>query len=99
MAVPVILPKMEMSQENATITEWLAVEGETVRKGQPLLMVETDKVSVEIESPADGILAGIRFGAQETVPVTTVIAQILAPGEELGAVEDPDGQAVSLKTQ
>ncbi|HRX02649.1 MAG: 2-oxo acid dehydrogenase subunit E2 [Anaerolineales bacterium] len=99
MAVPVILPKMEMSQENATITEWLTVEGETVRKGQPLLMVETDKVSVEIESPADGILAGIRFGAQETVPVTTVIAQILAPGEELGAVEDPDGQAVSLKTQ
>jgi pyruvate dehydrogenase E2 component (dihydrolipoamide acetyltransferase) len=87
MATPVILPKLEMSQESATIMEWLVEEGDQVRQGQPLLVVETDKVSVEIEAPASGVVSGIRFGPQQTVPVTTVIAHILAPGEPLASDE------------
>ncbi len=83
MAVPVIMPKLEMSQETATVVEWLKQEGEHVEKGEPLLMVETDKVTLEIDSPASGILAGVRVGPQQVVPVTEVIAYILQPGEEL----------------
>ena len=59
MAVPVIMPKMEMSQESATVIEWLKHEGDPVEKGQPLLTVETDKVTVEVESPGPGILMGM----------------------------------------
>jgi len=83
MAVPVIMPKLEMSQETSTVIEWLKQEGEHVEKGEPLLTVETDKVTVDIESPATGTLAGVRAAPQEVVPVTQVIAYILQPGEEL----------------
>ena len=83
MAVPVIMPKLEMSQETATVIEWLRQEGEHVEKGKPLLTVETDKVTVDIESPASGILAGVLVETQQVVPVTQVIAYILQPGEEL----------------
>ena len=83
MAVPVIMPKLEMTQETATVVEWLKQEGERVEEGEPLLMVETDKVTLEIESPASGVLAGVRVESQQVVPVTEVIAYILQPGEEL----------------
>jgi pyruvate dehydrogenase E2 component (dihydrolipoamide acetyltransferase) len=83
MAVPVIMPKLEMVQETATVVEWLKREGDRVEKGEPLLVVETDKATVEIESPASGSLAGIRVKPGQVVPVTEVIAYILQPGEEL----------------
>ncbi len=83
MANPVIMPKLEMTQETATVIEWLKQEGEQVEKGEPLLTVETDKVTIEIESPASGILAGVRVAPQQVVPVTEIIAYILQPGEEL----------------
>jgi pyruvate dehydrogenase E2 component (dihydrolipoamide acetyltransferase) len=83
MATPVIMPKLEMAQETATVIEWLKQEGEHVEKGEPLLAVETNKATVEIESPASGILAGIRVKPEQVVPVTEVIAYILQPGEEL----------------
>jgi len=82
MAVPVIMPKLEMAQETATVVEWLKQEGEHIEKGEPLLTVETDKVTLEIESPASGILAGVRAEPQQVVPVTEIIAYILQPGEE-----------------
>ena len=83
MALPVIMPKLEMTQETATIVEWLKQEGEEVEKGEPLLVVETDKVTVDIESPASGILAGVRAGPADVVPVTETIAYLLKPGEAL----------------
>lgn len=49
MVTPVIMPKLEMAQETATVVAWLKQEGEVVEKGEPILMVETDKVTVEIE--------------------------------------------------
>jgi pyruvate dehydrogenase E2 component (dihydrolipoamide acetyltransferase) len=84
MPVAVIMPKLEMSQETATVIEWIVEEGDSVAKGEPLLTVETDKVTVEIESPASGVLAGVRVGLDEVVPVTETIAFVLQPGEELG---------------
>ena len=83
MAVPVIMPKLEMAQETATVIEWLKQEGDQIEEGEPLLVVETDKATVEIESPTSGILAGIRVEPRQVVPVTEVIAYILQPGEEL----------------
>ena len=83
MAVPVIMPKLEMVQETATVIEWLKQEGEHVEKGEPLLVIETSKVTIEVESPASGILAGVRVGPGQVVPVTEVIAYVLQPGEEL----------------
>ncbi len=85
MPTPVIMPKVDMDQEKATIISWEKKEGEAVKQDETLLTVETEKVAIEVSSPASGILAGIRFKPGEVVPVATVIAQILKPGETLPA--------------
>src|SRR3989442_7342251 len=75
------MPALGMSQETGTLLRWLVAEGQPVRQGQPLMEIETDKVTVEIESPASGVLAGVRALAGQEVPVGHVVAIILAPGE------------------
>jgi pyruvate dehydrogenase E2 component (dihydrolipoamide acetyltransferase) len=77
------MPKLEMSQETGTVIEWLKQEGEAVEKGEPLLTIETDKVTVEVEAPSTGILAGVTAQPQQEIPVAQTIAYILAPGEEI----------------
>lgn len=83
MAKKVIMPKFGMDQEEGTVSAWLKQEGDSVEKGEPILEVETDKVNMEVEAPADGILAGIKVGPGVTVPIGEVIAYILRPGEAL----------------
>jgi pyruvate dehydrogenase E2 component (dihydrolipoamide acetyltransferase) len=81
MATPVIMPKFEMAQETGTIAHWLKQDGEAVKKGEPLLEVETDKVVMEVEAPADGVLRGIRAAPGEVVPIGQPIAYLVAVGE------------------
>src|SRR5437763_12449133 len=81
MATDVILPALGMSQETGKIVQWLKAEGEQVAKGEPLAEIETDKATVEIEAPADGVLAHVSATAGDDVPVGRVIASILAPEE------------------
>ena len=81
MPVNVIMPALGMSQETGKLLRWLVAEGQPVRQGQPLMEIETDKVTVEIESPASGVLAGVRALAGQEVAVGHVVAVILAPGE------------------
>lgn len=85
MAKEVIMPKFGFTQEESQIVEWLVKEGDTVEAGDPLLEVTTDKVNMEVEAPAGGIVAGISAAAGDVVPVTQVIAYILAPGDVLPA--------------
>jgi pyruvate dehydrogenase E2 component (dihydrolipoamide acetyltransferase) len=75
------MPKFDMDQEDATIVEWLKNEGDQVELDESVLTVETDKVAIEVPSPASGRLAKISFGPGDVVPVTTVIAYILGKGE------------------
>jgi len=70
-----------MSQDTGRLLRWLVAEGQPVTKGQPLMEIETDKVTTEIEAPASGLLAGVRVQAGEEVPVGQVMAVILAAGE------------------
>lgn len=95
MPTPFIMPKFDMDQENATILEWLKDEGDQVELDEPVLTVETDKVAIEVPSPASGRLAKISFSPGDVVPVTTVIAYILGEGE---TVEDlPENAALTQK--
>lgn len=82
MATPVIMPKFGMAQEEGTIIRWLKQEGERVEKGDILLEVQTDKVDMEVEASAAGVLRDVRYGAQATVPVTTVIALLASEADE-----------------
>ena len=59
------MPALEMAQETGKLISWLKKEGETVAKGELLLEVETDKAVMEIESPGDGVLAGVKALAKD----------------------------------
>lgn len=83
MAAEVIMPKVDMDQETGTVARWLKNEGDIVRQGEVILEIETDKVAIEVEAPADGTLRGILVKEGETVPIATTIAYILQPGEKL----------------
>ena len=82
MATSVIMPALEMAQESGRLVSWLKREGESVTKGEPIMEIETDKATVEIEAPDSGILGGVLIKENDEVPVGQIIAWILAPGEE-----------------
>lgn len=81
MATEIILPALGMAQDTGKIVRWLKSAGEPVRKGEPVAEVETDKATVEIESPASGVLADVRGEVGEDIPVGQVIAKVLAADE------------------
>lgn len=85
MAFSVVMPALEMAQETGKLIAWRKKEGERVAKGEPLLEIETDKAVMEVEAPADGILAGIKAAAGADIPVGQTIAWIVAPGEKVPA--------------
>lgn len=89
MATNVILPALGMSQDTGKIVQWLKAEGEQVAKGDPLVEIETDKATVEIEAPADGTLTRVAAATGADVPVGNVIAIILAAGEVSAEVGVP----------
>jgi pyruvate/2-oxoglutarate dehydrogenase complex dihydrolipoamide acyltransferase (E2) component len=74
----VIIPRLGSSDESdeVRISRWIKGKGATVRRGEALVEVETDKVNVEIESPDDGKLAEIHAGEGEFVKFGTVVAVI-----------------------
>ena len=59
MAKEVIMPKVDMDQETGTVVEWRKNNGEHVKTGDVILVIETDKVAVDVKSPGTGILKGI----------------------------------------
>jgi pyruvate dehydrogenase E2 component (dihydrolipoamide acetyltransferase) len=82
MAFSVVMPALEMAQETGKLIAWRKKEGDRVSKGEPLLEIETDKAVMEIESPADGVLAEISGLVGSDIPVGQTIAWIVAPGEK-----------------
>ena len=81
MAVSVVMPALEMAQDSGKLVSWFKQEGESVRKGEMLLEVETDKAVVEVEAAADGILAGVTAQPGDVVHVGHTIAWLVQPGE------------------
>ena len=98
MATSVIMPALEMTQESGRLVSWLKREGESVAKGEPIMEIETDKVTIEIEAPASGILGGVLVKENDVVPVGQTIAWILAPGEKAPASSPLDSHSGRTST-
>jgi pyruvate dehydrogenase E2 component (dihydrolipoamide acetyltransferase) len=81
MPTNVIMPALGVAQQTGTLLKWLKTEGQSVSKGEPLMEIETDKATVEIEAPASGVLSQVVAKAGDEVPVGQTIALILASGE------------------
>src|SRR3989441_4699386 len=87
------MPVLGLTMEEGTVAEWLKHEGDSVQKDEPLLTVEMDKGTVEVPSPASGVVRRIAVQPGTAVPVRTVIAEI---GEAGVARRGADRQAVAL---
>ncbi|MDO8685972.1 MAG: biotin/lipoyl-containing protein [Clostridiales bacterium] len=79
----VVMPKLGITMKEGVILRWLVNEGDRVKKGMPLLEVESDKAVIEIEALESGVLAGILKKDGETVPVAETIAVIDENYEEV----------------
>jgi len=75
------MPALELAQETGKVIKWLKRPGDSVAKGEPLVEIETDKVTVEVEAPAAGVLREVTAQPGDVVPVGQTIALIFAAGE------------------
>jgi len=76
MSIEVFMPKLGMTMKEGLITEWLKQEGDAIEKDEPILEIETEKISNSVVSPASGILEKIFYTVGEIVPIGTIIANI-----------------------
>jgi pyruvate dehydrogenase E2 component (dihydrolipoamide acetyltransferase) len=81
MATPILMPKLSFIVTQGTIIEWLKKPGDSITKGEPLLVIESEKATVDVESPGTGIVGPELAPVGTTVPVTTVIGYLVEPGE------------------
>jgi pyruvate dehydrogenase E2 component (dihydrolipoamide acetyltransferase) len=98
MAISVVMPALELTQETGKLVSWRKKEGEAVAKGETLLEVETDKAVVEVEALADGFLAGVKAKEGDVIAVGHTIAWIVKEGESAPVDEAPAGAAASAAT-
>jgi pyruvate/2-oxoglutarate dehydrogenase complex dihydrolipoamide acyltransferase (E2) component len=76
MAVEVTIPKLGLTMQEATVVKWLKQPGEAVTSGEPLLEIETEKITCEVESPASGTLREIVVPDGTVAAVAAVIGWI-----------------------
>lgn len=88
MAITVTMPKLGLTMTEGTIIEWKKKEGEPVEKGEILYVLETEKVTFEVEAPESGILGKIVASEGDVVPVGGVVAYLLQAGEKLSDIPE-----------
>src|SRR5438067_5439780 len=79
------MPKLGLTMQSGKVMNWLKREGDAVAPGEPLLEIESEKVSFTVEAPAGGVLRRILVDNDEEVPVSTLIGYIGSADEELPA--------------
>ncbi|MDR2522560.1 MAG: 2-oxo acid dehydrogenase subunit E2 [Synergistaceae bacterium] len=82
MATTITMPKLGLTMNSGSVQQWKKKIGDTVKKGELLYVVATDKLTVDVESPAEGVLLAITIKEGQDVPVGAPIGAIGAPGEQ-----------------
>jgi pyruvate dehydrogenase E2 component (dihydrolipoamide acetyltransferase) len=85
MPISIVVPQLGESVAEGTVSRWLKNQGDKVRKEEPIVEIQTDKINVEIPSPADGTLSEILVQEGTTVLVGTEIARLAGAGDAAGA--------------
>src|SRR5450432_1658681 len=98
MDVEIKMPDLATTSEEVTLIRWLVEVGQAVRLGQPLLEIETDKASMEVESVAAGILKAVYAEAGNPVAIGQVIAVIEKPGDKSAANLPPMAASAASAT-
>jgi pyruvate dehydrogenase E2 component (dihydrolipoamide acetyltransferase) len=83
MASDVLMPRLSDSMEEGTVLKWLVEVGGEVKRGEPLVEIETDKANMTYEADSDGVLIEVLAQEGETLPIGQVIARVGGAGEEI----------------
>jgi pyruvate/2-oxoglutarate dehydrogenase complex dihydrolipoamide acyltransferase (E2) component len=86
MAVKVVMPQAGQDLETGFVRNWLKAEGEAVTKGETIVVVETEKVTLDIEAPASGVLLRIVVPDDTETAILSTIAIIGQPGEDISGI-------------
>src|SRR3989449_6150877 len=89
MPTKVFMEALSPTMEEGRLVKWLKREGDAVKSGETLAEVETDKAVMDLIARADGILRQVAVAEGQTVPVGSVVAVIVAPGETVSASVTP----------
>src|SRR5688572_1133465 len=81
----IIMPKMGDAMTEGKVVRWYKKAGDPVKRGEPVLEIETDKVNLDLEAESDGTLSEIAAEEGQVVPVGGTLASILAEGEQPAA--------------
>src|SRR5262245_13992634 len=95
MPTNVIMPALELAQESGKVLRWLKAPGDRVQKGDPLVEIETDKITTEIEAPESGVLGEVTAREGDVVPVGQTIARIVESAGALVGAAAGRGAAVA----
>ena len=79
----IIVPALGESITEATVSKWIRNQGDQVREDEPVVELETDKVNVEVPSPAEGVISKINFKTGDTVEVGALLGTIISQGGEV----------------
>jgi pyruvate/2-oxoglutarate dehydrogenase complex dihydrolipoamide acyltransferase (E2) component len=83
MAVEIVMPQAGQDLDFGTVKQWLKREGDEVKRGEPIVQVETEKISLDIEAPSDGVLRRILVGDGEEAAILSVIGVIAGADEPI----------------
>jgi len=86
MAVEIKMPKMGVSMVKGVVTKWLKAEGDTIKKGEAVLEIETEKITNTVEAYGEGILLKIVAKAGEELPIGALLGVIGNAGENIDAI-------------
>lgn len=86
MATRLDVPQLGLTMETGTILQWLKAEGDSVEKGKPVVVIQTDKVEYEVEAPVAGTLLTIAAKEGTELPVGSCMGVIGQPGEDITAL-------------
>ena len=88
MSENIIVPALGESITEATVSKWIKNQGDQVREDEPIVELETDKVNVEVPSPAEGVISKINFKTGDTVEVGALLGTIISQGGEVISSEN-----------
>jgi pyruvate dehydrogenase E2 component (dihydrolipoyllysine-residue acetyltransferase) len=86
MAVKVIMPQAGQDLETGIVKQWHKAEGDAVAKGEPIVQIETEKVSLDVEAPAAGVLLRILVPDDTETAIFSTIGIIGDPGEDISGI-------------
>lgn len=86
MATKVVMPQAGQDLETGMVRNWLKSEGDAVTKGETIVVVETEKVTLDIEAPAAGVLLRILVPDNTETAILSTIAIIGEPGEDISGI-------------